>query len=63
MKLVRNAFGTEKCLPDKFNNNVDWNFLVKLVEKQYSEVLHLAIKIRARPLGWAREKINVKIAT
>lgn len=63
IKLVRNTFGSQKYLTDRSDNKIDWNYLVKLVDKQYSEGLHLATKIRVRHIGWVREKMKVKIAT
>ncbi|CAH2003260.1 unnamed protein product [Acanthoscelides obtectus] len=63
IKLVRNTFGSQKYLTDMSGNQIDWNFLVKLVDIQSSQGLHLATKIRPRHLQWAREKMKVKIAT
>ncbi|CAH1994072.1 unnamed protein product [Acanthoscelides obtectus] len=63
IKLVRNTFGSQKYLIDQDGNQIDWNFLSKLVYTQYSEGLHLGTKITVRHLQFVREKMKVKIAT
>lgn len=63
IKLVRNTFGTQKYLTDISNQTINWDYLVKLVNKQSFEGLHLATKIKLRHLNWVREKMKVKIAT
>ncbi|CAH1981929.1 unnamed protein product [Acanthoscelides obtectus] len=63
IKLVRNTFGSQKYLIDQDGNQIDWNFLSKLVDTQYSEGLHLGTKITVRHLQFVREKMKVKIAT
>ncbi|CAH1993868.1 unnamed protein product [Acanthoscelides obtectus] len=59
IKLVRNTFGSQKYLIDQDGNQIDWNFLSKLVDTQYSE----GTKITVRHLQFVREKMKVKIAT
>lgn len=44
-------------------HTINWDYLVKLVNKKRFEGLLLATKIRIRHLNWAREKMKVKIAT
>ncbi|VEN44792.1 unnamed protein product [Callosobruchus maculatus] len=63
IKLVRNTFGSQKYFTDGEDNHIDWNFLVKLVDTQYAEGLHLGTKITIRHMHWVREKMKVKIAT
>lgn len=63
IKLVRNCFGSQKVLEDTLNNkNISWHFINKLVDKQYSEGLHAATKIKLRHLDWTKEKMKVKLA-
>ncbi|VEN47124.1 unnamed protein product [Callosobruchus maculatus] len=63
IKLVRNTFGSQKLLNDDANNQIDWNFIVRLCDAQYDQGLHLGTKLRSRHLGWSREKMKVKLAT
>lgn len=63
IKLVRNTFGSQKFITDRENNIIDWNYLVKLLQRQEFEGLHLGIKLRIRHLHWTQEKMKVKIAT
>nr|CAH7726064.1 unnamed protein product [Callosobruchus chinensis] len=63
IKLVRNTFGSQKYLIDGEGNQIDWSFLVKLVDTQYAEGLHLGTEIKYRHMHWVREKMKVKIAT
>lgn len=60
LKLVRNYFAKEPI----YNNNekIDWNYLIKLNEKQYSESLHCACKIRNRHIYFHNEKMKVFLA-
>lgn len=50
-------------ITETFNYTINWDYLVKLVNKQSFEGLHLATKIRLRHLNWVREKMEVKITT
>nr|CAH7721060.1 unnamed protein product [Callosobruchus chinensis] len=53
----------QKYLIDGEGNQIDWSFLVKLVDTQYAEGLHLGTKIKYRHMHWVRRKMKVKIAT
>lgn len=60
--LIRNCFGTFK----KFKTNemaiIDWTFIEKLCNKQESDGLHAATRLRRRHLLWAKEKMKVSLA-
>lgn len=63
IKLVRNCFGSKAVLEDCTNNlSIKWEFIEKLVEKQYTEGLHAANKMKLRHLDWTREKMKVRLA-
>nr|CAI5852337.1 unnamed protein product [Callosobruchus analis] len=63
IKLVRNSFGSQKYFTDMTENQISWDYLVKLLDVQILEGLHLGTKIKLRHIEWAREKMKVKLAT
>jgi len=63
IKLVRNALGSLLSIQDPNGDLIEWNFLIKLVNKQQLEGLHLGNKLRLRHLNWDKEKMKVKLAT
>nr|CAH7746620.1 unnamed protein product [Callosobruchus chinensis] len=54
IELVRSTFGSQKYLRDGAGNQIDWIFLVKLVDTQYAEGLHLGTKIKYRHIHWLK---------
>lgn len=63
IKLVRNALGSLLSIQDPNGDLIEWNFLIKLVNKQQLEGLHLGNKLRLRHLNWDKEKMKIKLAT
>ncbi|CAG4923136.1 unnamed protein product [Colias eurytheme] len=63
LKLVRNTFGDKKVLFDSFGAKIDYNLLVKLVELQESEGLHLATKVTKAHVFFNKQKMKVRLAT
>lgn len=66
LKLVRNCFGVQSAnhvIQNQEGNLVSWSFIERLVEKQGTEGLHAATKIRLRHIQWEREKMKVRLAT
>lgn len=60
LKLVRNYFAKEPIYYR--DEKIDWNYLIKLNEKQYEEGLHCACKIRNRHIFFHNEKMKVFLA-
>lgn len=63
LKLVRNTFGDKQDLYDSYGEKIDYNLLVKLVELQESEGLHLATKVTKVHVFFNKQKMKVRLVT
>ncbi|KYM97795.1 THAP domain-containing protein 9, partial [Cyphomyrmex costatus] len=61
LKLVRNVLDKFDLI-DGDGNRIKWDFLVKLVERQEKEGVHLGTKITSRHINFYNEKMKVKLA-
>lgn len=62
LKLMRNLFDHFKVFYDADNNRIDYNYVVKLVELQESEGLHLGNKLTKSHVFFRSRIMNVKLA-
>lgn len=62
LKLIRNTFGDKKVLVDGTGNFIKWEYIVKLVQLQESEGLHLGNKVRKAHIHFFKQKMKVRLA-
>lgn len=62
LKLVRNYFATERPLIYDSTNFIKWDYIKELNDKQYSEGMHCACKIKNRHVYFQNEKMKVFLA-
>ena len=62
LKLIRNTLAEKSILIDADGNNIEWEYLKKLQELQFSEGLLAANKLTERHIQWQRQKMKVKLA-
>lgn len=63
IKLVRNAFGEKKQFLDDEENNIDFEYILKLFCLQEKESCHLANKLRKELIFHCKQKMKVKLAS
>ncbi|KAF0742064.1 Uncharacterized protein FWK35_00023842, partial [Aphis craccivora] len=62
LKLIRNTFGDKKLLYNDKNEEINWDYIKKLYDKENNEGLKLATKLSSRHIFYFNEKMNVKLA-
>lgn len=63
IKLVRNTFGEKQIIVNSKNQQINFNFIKKLLILQENEGFHLANKLKKNHVFFFRQKMKVKLAT
>jgi len=61
IKLIRNMLSIYNII-DNEDKIISWTYLVKLVQLQEKESIHLGTKITKRHINFQNEKMKVKLA-
>lgn len=62
VKLVRNTLGDKEVLLDENNNEINFQYIVKLNELQENEGLHLANKLKKSHILFSKQKMKTKFS-
>lgn len=63
IKLLRNTIGEKKEIMDGQNQIISWELIVKLLELQENEGLHLGNKLKKDHVNYIKQKMKVRLAT